>query len=182
MLAALMMGCGPPWQIVRQATPDPFLGKKNFVVLPINFTGLRVGEKDEAGYLAEKGEDTKRSFAGDKEGINGEFVKGLQSEANDGGIQVAPSANPAAAEFVIRPIVQWLEPGYYIGISSGASTVKMTVQITTPDGSVLDEILLQHSTPGSLTNAAVGTRLRQDGEDLGKYLGKYLIFRSTGKT
>lgn len=181
MLAALIMGCGPPWQIVKQATPDPFMGKKSFVVLPVNFTGLRVGEKDEASYLAEKDQEARNNWAGDKEGINGEFIKSLQIQANKAGIQVTPSAAPAGAEFIIKPVVAWVEPGYYIGISAGSSRVNMTVQITTPDGAVLDEILLQHGTGGSIQNAAVGTRLRQDGEDIGHYLGRYLIFRSTGQ-
>src|SRR5437763_17206830 len=68
--AAASSGCSPPWQIVRQTTPDPFLGKTQFALLPVNFTGLRVGEKDEVSYLANKDDDSKRKWAGDKEGIN----------------------------------------------------------------------------------------------------------------
>src|SRR5262249_47788271 len=97
------------------------------------------------------------------------------------GIEVVPTTDPTGAEFVIRPSVQWLEPGYYIVISSGASQVKMTVQITSGDGTVLDEILLEHGTSGALTTPAIGTRLRQDAEGLGRKLGRYLVYRATGK-
>jgi hypothetical protein len=176
-LAALVVGCGPPWQIVRQANPSPFVGQKKFAVLPVNFTGLRVGEKDEAGYLAEKDEESKGKWAGDKLGINSEFTTNLTTTAQEYGIVVVPATGPADAPFVIRPAVAWLEPGYFIGISAGSSKVKMTVQITAPDGAVLDEILIEHGTGGSIQNAAVGTRLREDGENLGKILGKYLNSR-----
>jgi hypothetical protein len=179
--AAASLGCSPPWQIVKQTTPDPFVGKTQFALLPINFTGLRVGEKDEVSYLAEKDEESKQKWAGDKEGINGEFAQHLMATASEAGITVTPTLNPAGAEFILRPAVAWLEPGYYIGIASGASQVRMMLQILSPNGSVIDEILLEHGTAGSLTNAAVGTRLREDGEDLGRYAGKYLVFRNSGK-
>lgn len=176
-LAALVVGCGPPWQIMRQANPSPFVGQTKFAVLPVNFTGLRVGEKDEAGYLAEKDDESKGKWAGDKLGINTEFTENLISESNSNGISVVPATGPADAPFVVRPAVAWLEPGYYIGIAGSASKVKMTVQITAPDGAVLDEIIIEHSTGPSIQNAAVGTRLREDGENLGRLMARYLNAR-----
>lgn len=177
ILAALLAGCGPPWQILRQANPDPFIRQTKFAVLPINFTGLRVGEKTEADYLAEKDAEARNNWVGDKLGLNEEFTSNLISTAREHGLTVVPATGPGDAPFVIRPSVAWLEPGYYIGIAAGSSKVKMTVQITAPDGAVLDELIIQHGTGGSVQNAAVGTRLREDGENIGQILAEYLKTR-----
>jgi hypothetical protein len=177
MLAGLLVGCGPNWQILRQANPDPFLKQTRFAVLPVNFTGLRVGEKSEADYLAEKEAEAKNNWAGDKLGLNEDFTTNLISRSLEHGITVVPATGPADAPFVIRPSVAWLEPGFYIGIAAGSSKVKMTIQITAPDGAVLDELIIEHGTGGSVQNAAVGTRLREDGENIGIILGDYLKTR-----
>lgn len=180
-LLALLSGCGPKWTVVKQATPAPFTAQKQFEVLPVDFTGLRVGEKTEVGYLEEKDPESKANWAGDKLGINEEFQQKLISAARDHGITVVPATGPGSAAFVLRPKVAWLEPGYYVGVSGGASQVKMTLQITAPDGQVLDEILVSHGTQGSLYNPAVGTRLRKDGAEIGEIVADYLAQRVSGK-
>lgn len=180
-LASVLVGCGPSWVVVKQATPDPFLGQKKFGVLPVDYSGLHVGEKDEASYLAEKDAETRNNWAGDKLGLNDKFAESLMEEARAAGVEVVKATGPADAPFMIRPHVAWLEPGYYIGISSGSSQVKMTLQITAPDGTVIDEVQLEHGTAGSISSASTGQRLRSDGEGLGETAAKYLAFRSTGQ-
>jgi hypothetical protein len=172
-----LFGCGPPWQVLRQATPSPFVNQRKFAVAPVDYTGLRVGDKDEAGYLSEKDAEAQGNWVGDKQGLNSEFATNLMARALEHGITVVPATGPESAPFIIKPRVGWLEPGYYIGISARSSQVKMSVQITAPDGTVLDEIMIEHGTGGSIQNAAVGTRLREDGENLGKRLGEYLQSR-----
>lgn len=180
-VASLLVGCGPKWVVVKQAAPDPFLGQKKFAVLPVDYTGLSVGDKDEASYLAEKDDETRSSWAGDKLGLNDEFAKKLMEEARAAGIEVVKATGPADAPYLIRPHVAWIEPGFYIGISGGASDVKMTLQITSPDGRILDEIQLEHRTGGTVSEASTGQRLRSDGEGLGEAAAGYLAFRSTGQ-
>jgi hypothetical protein len=58
LFAFFGMGCAKPYMIVRQATPDPFVGKTDFVVLPIDYSDLHVGEKTEADYVAGKKESS----------------------------------------------------------------------------------------------------------------------------
>jgi hypothetical protein len=181
-LLALLSGCGPRWSVVRQAAPAPFTAQQPFAVLPIDFTGLQVGEKTEMGYLADKDAEAQGSWAGDKLGINEEFASKLMSAAKDHGIMVVPATGPATAPFVIRPVVAWVEPGYYVGVSGGSSMVRMTLQITAPDGRVLDEILVSHGTPGSLYNASISARLRKDGAEIGESVADYLAQRVFGKS
>lgn len=171
--------CGPPWTVVRQATPNPLMGQKKFAVMPIDFSGLRVGEKDEPGYLAEKDAESKNSWAGDKEGMNAEYAKRLTEEASAVGISVVGGNDKA--EFVVHPKVGWLEPGFYAYVAAKPSEVRMTVTISSPDGSVIDEITMSHQTGASMTNPAIGNRLRDDAEALGAWTAEYLDKRSRGE-
>lgn len=175
--APLFAGCAPPWTVLAQATPNPFVGQTKFGVVPCDYAGLTVGEKTEQGYLAEKDEETRASWAGDKQGIDDEFTKVLIERAGGSGIEVVKATGPDAAPFMIKPKVEFIEPGIYTYVFNKSSLVRMKVQITTPDGKVLDEFVIKHGTPASLTNPAVGNRLRDDGEALGALTARYLESR-----
>jgi hypothetical protein len=177
LFAFALTGCGPKWIVVAQAAPNPFVNQSRFSVLPVDFRGLEIGDKPEAVYLAEKSEEQRQSFLGDKAGMNEEFTASLIKQARELGLDVVLATGPNDAPFQIRPSVAWLEPGWYIGIMSAPSQVKMRLQIVLPDGRVLDEILMKHATPGNITTAASGTRLRSDGKGLGALTATYLSSR-----
>lgn len=177
-IAFVLLGCGPPWQVVRQAVPNPLLGMKKYGLKPIDFSGLRVGEKTEQGYLSEKDDETRNNWVGDKRAMNDEFVKKLTAEASEKGIIVVPGGE---ADFIIEPKVPWLEPGFYVGVASKNSETHMTLIIRDKGGQVVDEITMKHSTTANLMNPAVGNRLRDDAEGLGAYAAEYLEARSSGQ-
>jgi hypothetical protein len=181
LLASLSLlalaGCGPPWVVRAQASPNPLLGQKRFAVKSIDYTGLRVGEKTEEGYLAEKDADSRSNWAGDKTGMNDEFFNKLRSGAKDAGIEVVPGED---ADYVIEPRVPWIEPGFYAVVASKPSEVQMTVRILDRSGALVDEIEMRHQTAASMTNPAVGNRLRDDAEAIGGYMAKYLEQRTSG--
>jgi hypothetical protein len=179
VVSFLLMGCGPHWRVMSQASPDPFMNQKRFAVLPIDYAGLRIGDKGEVEYLAGKDDDSRKSFVGDKVGVNEEFAKALIGKAGELGLQVVPATGPTDAPFLIRPSIAWLEPGFYVGVASAPSRIRMTVRITTPDGRILDEIELEHATGAGITTPASGTRLRHDGEGLGTVTAEYLQSRVT---
>lgn len=179
--APLLAGCGPKWIVLTQATPNPLLNQNKFGIMPVDYTGLTVGEKTEADYLASKDEETRASWAGDKAGIDTEFGKVLSEKATEHGINVVKATGPGDAPFMIRPKVEFIEPGIYTYVYNKSSEVRMKVQITTPDGKIVDEISIRHGTPASITNPAVGNRLRDDGEALGAIVAGYLKFRVTGQ-
>jgi len=178
LLALFMSACGPPWQVVRQVVPNPMLGKGQFAVLPIDFSGLRVGDGSEADYLADKDGESRSNWSGDKVGMNDEFQKALMGGAHERGVRVV-AANQAAP-FAVHAKVTWIEPGFYAVVASRPSEVEMVVTIATPEGNVLDEITLKHSTGADITNPAVGNRLRDDAEALGDYVARYLETRVKG--
>lgn len=179
--APVFAGCGPRWVVLTQATPNPLLNQNKFGLMPIDYTGLVVGEKSEAEYLASKDEESRASWAGDKGGIDTEFGKVLMEKATGAGINVVKATGPGDAPFMIRPKVEFIEGGIYTYVYNKASLVRMKVQITTPDGKVIDEIAIKHGTPASITNPAIGNRLRDDGEGLGAITAQYLQVRVTGQ-
>ncbi len=179
--APVLAGCGPRWVVLTQATPNPLLNQNKFGLMPIDYTGLVVGEKSEAEYLASKDEESRASWAGDKGGIDTEFGKVLMEKATGAGINVVKATGPGDAPFMIRPKVEFIEGGIYTYVFNKASLVRMKVQITTPDGKVIDEIAIKHGTPASITNPAIGNRLRDDGEGLGAITAQYLQVRVTGQ-
>ena len=176
----VLAGCGPKWIVLTQAAPNPLAGQTKFGLMPVDYAQLIVGEKSEAEYLASKDEESRGSWAGDKGGIDTEFGKRLMEKATEAGINVVKATGPGDAPFMIRPHVEFIEPGIFTYVYNKPSQVRMKVQITTPDGKVIDEIAIKHGTPASLTNPAVGNRLRDDGEGLGVIMASYLKFRVTG--
>jgi hypothetical protein len=185
--SALLGGCAPAWHVVVLAAPDPFLGQRRFGVLPIDYAGLMIGNKPEPVYLGEKDPKQVASFQEDKAALNEKFLEHLQGKARERAIEVVPATGPADAPFLIRPSVNFIEPGFYAGVAGAPSMVHMNLKIAAPDGRVLDEIELAHGTDPSSgvtighlaipANPSSGGRLRKDGEELGKLVALYLIAR-----
>jgi hypothetical protein len=189
VLALLVTGCSPPWAIIQQTTPNPFVNQRRFAVAPTDFTGLRVGAKSEAEYLAGKDEKQQQSFQTDKLGANEEFTKALINRAHDVGIEIVLATGPSDAPFVIRPSMTYFEPGFYAGVVAAPSRLDMNVKITTADGKLLDEILMTHMSQAATMNQGLisalasidkmssGGRIRADAAWIGKTGGKYIESR-----
>lgn len=177
LFGLFLVACGPPYRVIKQAEPNPFVGAKQFVVMPIDYSGLHVGSKTAEEYENDKSDKQAASFEGDKEGMNNMFQTGLKEKAAKNGIGVDAAAGEVKT-FVIKPIVSFVEPGFYAYVASHPSKVTMNVKITDKDGKELDEILVEHQTAATMTNPSSGGRLRDDGEALGAYVAKYLEDRT----
>jgi uncharacterized lipoprotein YajG len=183
LAAALLAGCGAQVTVLKQASPNPFVGQSQFALERMESKGLQVGDLSEERYLAEKDDDQRASFAGDKEAIQHRFDAALTSAARDAGLSIGAAGQ---APFVIRPRLVFVEPGYYAVVASGASQATIVVQITKPDGTVLDEIEVTHQTDsasgpsigGISTNPSSGGRLRDDAAAIGEAVGEYIAERA----
>ena len=171
----LLCGCGPSWQVVAQAVPNPMAGKNGFAELPVDYSGLRVGDKTESEWMSGKDTETQGSWDGDKKAMNEKFQSHLISRAGEDGIQVAPG--PAQANFVVAAHITWVEPGVFTGFVNIPSEVEMTVRITTGDGKPIDEIMLKVKYEASMYNASSGERFRNCAEELGSITAEYLKTR-----
>lgn len=184
-----VVGCAPPWTVIKQAEPNPFTGKKEFVVMPVDYSGLKIGEKTEEEYLGakeekaeEKGKEskTRESLQTDKEEVSNRFQDHLKKVSAKDGISVN-LATGEVTTFVIKPHIGFMEPGFYAYVASRPSEIVMTLKIEDKDGKLLDEIEIKHRTEASMINAAAGTRYRKSGDAIGDIVGEYIRLRVRGE-
>ena len=185
-LAALVTGCAPKWTVIQQASPNPFVGKTgDFQVLPIDYSELKGGERSEEQYLSEKDEKQQASFQGDKQAVDERFQAELKDTAQGEGISVGSAAGQNKG-FLIKPKVEFFEPGFYAVVASAPSEIRMRISIEGPDGKILDIIEVRHQTDlessgfsigGISTNPSSGGRLREDAEWIGEAVAEYIISR-----
>ena len=171
-LFAIGCGGGTPWVVVRQATPDPFTGHPDFVVEPVHFDQAHVGTKTEAEYANDKKADAQDSWNDAKAAFQERFAGELAGSQD---VHVGPSGT------IVRPIVTFIEPGYYAFVTHDPTRVKTTVQFLDPQGAVLDEISVEVKVAATMGSASLGKRMREAGERLGKITGMYLFKRIHGQ-
>jgi hypothetical protein len=171
-LLSLLSACGGvPWTVVRQAAPDPFVGQGQFAVEHLHFEQTRVGDKAEADYAASKEPEQQQSWQADKDAMAAQFLAGLSSE----GEGVVSVGGPGGA--IVRPIVTFIEPGFYVGVAAHPSEVDMDIQVLDAQGQLRDEISVSVIVGASMTNPASGSRLRDAAERLGEITARYLKTR-----
>jgi hypothetical protein len=173
-LALLSLGCAPRWAVIQQAVPDPFLSQHQFFIEAVHTDHLFVGELPEPVYLSGKTPEQQASWQIDKQDMIARYAEGVISDGE--GLLFPTQPNPSS--FIIRPIVERVEPGFYAFVAAYPTVVGMRVEILAPDGQLLDAISIQSVIGASMVNAASGTRMRQAAEDLGHVTASYLKTRS----
>jgi hypothetical protein len=176
LLLTLVAGCGPRWAILAQANPDPLVGAKDFYIEPIHYDGLIVGSKGERDYQADKSPDQQESWRVDKLETGARYADAVRAESP--GLRFTTAAAPGV--FIVRPVVSYIEPGFYAAFVAKPTELRMVVQILSSDGRMIDEIALHSVIGASLIYPASGTRMRLAGEDLGRVTAQYLRKRVTG--
>jgi hypothetical protein len=131
---------------------------------------IRVGEKSEGDYLSAKTAEQQSAWATDKATVDAQFRATLATDAAEGGIQTTAGTAP----FVLHPTIFAIEPGYEIGISNSPCVIKMSVQVTSADGRVLDEIEIVDAKGIGYTTH---DRMSRAGIWLGKSVARYLKSR-----
>lgn len=184
-IGILASGCGPQWAVVKQSTPNPFIGQKAFLIEPIKFDGMLVGKLSEADYLAKKKPDQQASFVADKTAMNERFAARLTELAAKNGLTITPVSGTPGLTF--RTIVSFLEPGYYaptVGTGFGSvdlsrpTQVRANVQLIDAQGAVLEDIAIAAEVKSDLIHSASGTRYRNAAEILAEKTHMYLINRT----
>jgi hypothetical protein len=169
------MGCGPPWVVVVQATPNPFVNQRQFSLEPVHMENLTIGEKSEAAWQSEKDAEQRSSWQQDKSSFATNFITHLSGEIPELRLLAGPPPDPRT--FIIRPTVTYIEPGFYAYVASHATEVRMTLQILNAGGGILDEIKIEVAVAATLTNPSTGGRLRDAGDKLGDIVAEYLRTR-----
>lgn len=183
-------GCSKPWRIILRTEPNPFGGNPSFFAMDLNYNNLRVGSNTEAGHLSKKTPKQRQKWDDDKRMMNIKYADSLRNAA---GFQVTAGGAPQAGQFIIQANIEFIEPGFYIGIAHRPSTVRMRVKLL-KGNKVLDEFEIQSSTSpvprrsgfsiggsGIPTKITVGSRLMSDAGRLGRLTARYIAHRLSGK-
>ncbi len=170
----LAVGCGPPWAVIRQGTPNPLTPQTQFAIDNSSFNNLQVGKKTEADYLAVKKPEQQQSWQNDKMAFIGSFSAGLQERR--GPLNVG-GADQLTGRFNVKTNVDFLEPGNFNGFVNIATEMRTTVVITDPNQQPIDEIQIRCVIGADIYHPAVGMRVAQCGRITGQYAARYLKTR-----
>ncbi|MEI8259161.1 MAG: hypothetical protein WCJ30_26125 [Deltaproteobacteria bacterium] len=177
LVAALLMGsCAPGYTIVRQAMPNPFLGAHSFSVEPVHFETLQVGQMTEAEWLSRKTPEQQASYMADRQAMIERFV--ARMTARNPGIEIIAGPPAGPQTFIIRPILEFIEQGYYVFVSHRDTEARMRVQVLNQSGQVLDEFLAYTRVQADLYHPATGGRLRTAADRLSDSVTHYLRDRT----
>jgi len=177
-LAAMLSltACGPAWVVVKQANPDPFVGAKKFSAA-VDYTNMKFNGKDEAAFVAAKPEENKAGWDKTKEVFGTNFMDTFKAKAKDAGYEIVE----ADAQFAIKVMVGDIDPGFYAVMAQNPTTTPITLLVTAPDGTVLDEVTMRSRTNGDTFHPSPDSRIREDGMNLGKLVVKYLNSRTAAE-
>ncbi len=187
MRLLLLIGCFPPWNVVVQQEPNPLLGVARVDLARPTFYGLAVGQTSEAEYLGRKSDHQKTAWNEDKRQFSEEYRRAATLEAARCELGLDDPGGPGT--HTVATSVGYIEPGFYAGMVSIPSEVRLTVQLTRA-GEIAEEIAVSHGTePGTFrigpipipTAPSVTDRLRADGAALGRVVGRYLCVRKQGR-
>src|SRR3954465_10703402 len=79
-LATLSAGGCMPY-VVAQSAPPPLASYRSFIVEPMHYEQLTVGNKSEPEYLAGKNPNARASWEGDKQAFSNEAMRALMERA-----------------------------------------------------------------------------------------------------
>jgi len=175
-LVALVAGCRPPYLIVRQAMPNPFLRAQNFSVEPIHFEGMLVGNETEESWMARKTPEQQASYQQDRQAMVDGFVERVASRSPSMNIIAGPPPTPDT--FIVRPHMVFLEPGFFAYFVNRATRVRMNVQLLSQQGQVLDEFIVEDAVAANIYNPSTGGRMRTAAVHLANYVARYLRDRT----
>ena len=157
-------GCGPKWEVVKEASPNPFTQSSKFAPAPPTYEGLMVGSKSEQEYLSEKDPETQTGWQNDKKAMVDAFMDGFNGERE--------AVQTGAGEYAIASHITSIEPGYYAGVAAAPAEVRIDVKIFDKAGALVDEITITAKGGGMSTTQRLRTAAKQLGATVAKYLKK----------
>lgn len=161
-------------EIVRQARAGAFRDQRRFALMPVEVDALRVSGRSETAYLAPRSPEQREAWEEVKLAVIDSFIQHLTAHAKSRNLEVFfPTATPA--KFYVRPRIRFIEPGIYDSVIWRRSELRMSIQVVTATGKVLDEITLEHKTLPSTSKHSVRERLVFDAAALGEAFAEHLV-------
>jgi hypothetical protein len=177
LFLCVAFACGPSYQVLRQTRPNPLVGQRGFVVEPLHTEGMSVGRLAESEWMQRKTVWQRERYELMKAQMSDEFARRVAARAAYLDIATAPSATP---RWIIRPVLTFLEPGFYAGFTSESTELDLVVKILDPSGQFeIDEVMLQEKVDAHFWDAGRGPRIHKAMIRLGDQFADYLRKRTS---
>jgi len=188
LLAALVLSgaacASASVKVVTQASPNPFSKSSVFHVQRLQFVDLKVDGRTEAEYMEQGKEDAREKKAEQwseiKTNVQDRFATTVAAALRGEGIVVADGAGSGA--FVVQPIVDQVETGYYrIPAWNAVARIYMTLKILGPDQSVVEELRLSDRCGfDAISHPTANIRLLTIAESLAEVAAEHIAERASG--
>lgn len=169
-------GCAKRYVVIRQAMPNPFLGVHSFSIEPVHFEGLRVGRVTEAEWLSRKTPEQQASYMADRQAMIERFVERMT--VRNPGLEIIAGPPPSPQTFIVRPILEFIEPGFFTYVVNRPTEARMRVQVLNQAGQVLDEFMTEARVASDVFNPSSGGRFRSASNILSDATTQYLRDRT----
>ncbi len=178
---AFGQGCVPHWTVVKQATPNPFVGQNKFVLAEPSFEGLMVQERPEAEFKAGRTAEENQRWDDDKKKVADTIVGRIREVTHYEWLK-----EPSADAVVVRTRITNMHGGISMGIGSTASNIEVSVELV-KGSDVLDVIVTsgQYSQSEGVHVGGIATsgysgsdRLGKAADKVGSYVADYLESRT----
>jgi hypothetical protein len=166
-------GC-QSWVVVKQANPNPMVGKTAFALESLHFEAVSIGGKTETAYLSDKEEKTKQSWEADK--TDSTRIFGERVRAGVKSVTFTDAATPGA-QFLVRALVTYWEPGSFAVVVNIPSEMRISLTVSDDKGAILDEVAFKRQIGASMTSPSSGDRMRSAAQVLGDDVARYLNTR-----
>ena len=168
VLLFAVAGCTPaPIQVVKQASPNPFAdgAEPHFVLVPIDWSELKVNDVHVEDWLAKLDEGDRESFEEEKRDAEKAFRKELVKQARKQGVRVAHRDSEGTG-YVLRMVAERFDR---------AGEIFFLLTIEDPDGNPVDVLRLAKDVPLS-----PGRKMETSAELYGFAVAEYLGNRARG--
>lgn len=182
LLAGTLVGCGPSWVVVRQASPNTLAGTRSVYAAPLSWESLSIGGKNtEAEWIAKRDAKDQAQFRADWERDKAEassiYATRLAANLARSGLTTVPAAG--GQTLGIRAHVDIYEPGFWspAGFGNAATELKVTVDFVV-GGTAQDTVQFHPAVGPSVFNPVPGQRCKQAAEQLADQVAAYLTARA----
>jgi hypothetical protein len=172
LLFLASVGRASPWTVIRQDAAVSVPARAKLAVVTLDTSAIGKEGKSDVETLRGHGVEAGPSF------LDAAFSRSFAaSVSRDGSYTVHDDASHA--DYVIRPLLADLDPGFSGTAYSRPSRTVMRVQIEDKSGRVLDVIEVQSSTDSTTEVDTVEERYQRDLQRISQRVLEYLKTRST---
>ena len=162
------VACGGPITVIKRPAAKAISGHKTIGFGKVTYKDLTVGEKSEQAYLSGKKSGSSDKWNKNKETWKKDFsgILALQLKAN--GVQL----KGPGSQINFKVNIEFIEPGYNIGISSKPAVIRARVQVF--DKKSKEKPLYIFTVKTSAGGYTTGGRIREAMLEVAQHTARFL--------